>query len=42
MNLADYRKGDRGTIVRIDGEPLFRQRIIEMGLFRRRSGDCPY
>jgi Fe2+ transport system protein FeoA len=34
MTLADYRKGDRGTIVRIEGEPGFRQRIMEMGFVK--------
>lgn len=32
MTLADYKKGERGTIVRIGGEPHFRKRIMEMGL----------
>lgn len=34
MCLADYRKGDRGTVVRIEGEPHFRNRLMEMGLVK--------
>jgi Fe2+ transport system protein FeoA len=34
MSLADYRKGNKGTILRIDGEPQFRKRIMEMGFVK--------
>jgi len=34
MTLADYRKGERGTIVSINGEAHFRSRIMEMGLVK--------
>ncbi len=34
MTLADYRKGDRGTIAKIEGEPQFRKRIMEMGFVK--------
>ena len=34
MTLADYRKGDTGTIVRIEGQPHFRKRIMEMGFIK--------
>jgi ferrous iron transport protein A len=34
MNLTDYKTGDQGTIVRIEGDPELRLRIMEMGFVR--------
>lgn len=34
MNLADYKKGDQGTILRIEGNPDSRLRMMEMGFVR--------
>ncbi len=34
MTLANYRKGDRGTVVRIKGDQDFKKRISEMGLVK--------
>ncbi len=34
MNLADYRKGNKGTVLRIEGDPDFKKRMMEMGFVR--------
>ncbi len=34
MTLADYKQGEKGQILRIDGDPDFRKRIMEMGLVK--------
>lgn len=34
MTLADYRKGNRGTVVRIGGGSDFRKRMMEMGFVK--------
>jgi len=34
MTLADYKKGNSGIVLRIEGEPDFRKRIIEMGFVK--------
>ncbi len=34
MNLADYRKGSKGTVLCIEGDPDFKKRMMEMGFVR--------
>lgn len=34
MTLADYRKGNRGSVLRVGGEPDFRKRMMEMGFVK--------
>jgi len=34
MTLADYRKGNRGTVVGIGGDSDFRRRMMEMGFVK--------
>lgn len=34
MNLAEYKKGDHGTILKIEGDPDSRLRMMEMGFVR--------